>query len=253
MAHLYGSGGKQLASSLLADNLGQIVLARKRNNRFGGARGMAVHEENRISVELFAAQPLRLKYDGCLGQHRRRKLQCEKPERLLGSGDGMEPSKPLLLRIQIGRNAPSVEGEPYRIPVGREQAHDAKGSDPSSGISAEVDNEPVYLPQPRDGTGDFVRHLDSDHPREHRNLQVAQTVFEMPCLNQRWLGKMGLFALGPHHIDRNGSSLIVSADNLQSSFLAHSEDRMLWRRNLPAIHTEKNIPWFDSGIGCGAS
>jgi hypothetical protein len=165
----------------------------------------------------------------------------------------MESPKSLLLRIQIGRNAPSVEGEPYRNPVGREQAHDAKGSDPSSGISAKVDNEAVYLPQPLDGTRDFGCHLDSDHPWEHGNLQVAQSVPELPCLNQRWLDKMELLSFGPRHIDRNGAPLIVSADNFQTSLLAHSEDRMLWRRNLPAVHTEKHIPWFDFGIGCGAS
>src|ERR1039458_10231846 len=235
MAHLYGSGGKKLASSLLADDLGQIVLARKRNNHFGGARGMAVHEENHLSVELFAAQPLRLKYDGCLGQHRRRKLQCEKPERLLGSGDGMEPSKPLLHRIQIGRNAPSVEGEAYRNPAGREQAHDAEGANPSSGIPAKVDNEAVYLPQPLDGTRDFVRHFDPDHPRKHGYLKVAQSLSQIPRLNQRRLDKMELLSLGPRHIDRNCAPLLVSANNLQTSLLAHSEDRMLWRRNLPAI------------------
>ena len=248
MAHFYRSGGKELASGLLADDPGQIVLSRKRDDHFRGTRCMAVHEENHLAVELLAAQPFCLKYDGRLGQHCRRKLQCEQPERLLGSGNGMESPKSLLLRIQIGRNAASVEGEPYRNPVGREQAHDAKGSDPSSGISAKVDNEPVYLPQPRDGTEDFVRHLDTDHPREHGNLQIAQSIFEMPRLNQRWLDKMEFLSFGPRHIDRNGMSLIVSADNLQSSLPAHSEDRMLRRRNLPAIYAEENIPWLDSGI-----
>jgi hypothetical protein len=64
---------------------------------------------------------------------------------------------------------------------------------------------------------------------------------------------MKLLSLGPRHIDRNGAPLIISADNLQSSLLAHSEDRMVWRRNLPAFHAEKNVPRFDSSIGCGAA
>src|ERR1019366_2251635 len=60
---------------------------------------MAVHEENHFSVEPLAAQPLSLKYDGCLGQHCRRKLQCEQPEHVLGSGNGMEAPESLLHRM----------------------------------------------------------------------------------------------------------------------------------------------------------
>jgi hypothetical protein len=138
----------------------------------------------------------------------------------------MESPKSLLLRIQIGRNAPSVEGEPYRNPAGRDQAHDAKGSDPSSSIPAKVDYESVNLPQTLDGARDFVCHLDSDHPWEHGNLQIAQSVFEMPCLNQRWFDKMELLSFWPRHIDRNNTPLVVSADNLKTGLLAHSEDRM---------------------------
>jgi hypothetical protein len=64
---------------------------------------------------------------------------------------------------------------------------------------------------------------------------------------------MELLSFGPRHIDRNGASLIVSANYLQTRLLAHREDRMLWRGNLTAIYAEKNIPWLDSGTGCGAA
>jgi len=59
----------ELASSLFADDPGQIVLSRKCNNHFGGTRSMAVDEENHASVEVLAAQALRLKYYGYLGQN----------------------------------------------------------------------------------------------------------------------------------------------------------------------------------------
>ena len=70
---------------------------------------------------------------------------------------------------------------------------------------------------------------------------------------QRRLNKMELLPLGSCHIDRNSAPLIVLADNLKAGLFGHREDRMLWRRNLPAIHAEKNIPWLDSGIRCGAA
>jgi len=60
----------------------------------------------------------------------------------------MESPKSLFLRIQIGLDTLFIEGEPYGNPVGREQAHDTKGSDPSSGIPAEVDDEAVDLSHP---------------------------------------------------------------------------------------------------------
>ena len=114
----------------------------------------------------------------------------------------MESPKSLLLRIQIGRHALSVEGEPHRNPARREQTHDAQGSDPSSSVPAEVDDETVNFPQFLDCSRDFVCHFDSDHPREHRNLQIAKPVFQMARLNQCRLNKMELLPLGPRYIDR---------------------------------------------------
>ena len=153
----------------------------------------------------------------------------------------MESPKSLFLRIQIGLDTLFIEGEPYGNPVGREQAHDTKGSDPSSGIPAEVDDEAVDLSQPLNGTRDFVGYFDSNHPWEHRDLQVAQSVFEMPCLNQLRLDEMKLLSLGQCHIDWDGAPMIVSADNLQAGLLAHHEDRVLWRGDFAAIHAEKNV------------
>jgi protein ImuB len=48
-------------------------------------------------------------------------------------------------------------------------------------------------------------------------------------------------SLGPCHIDWDGAPLIISANNLQTGLLAHHEDGMLWRGNLPALHAEKNV------------
>ncbi len=109
------------------------------------------------------------------------------------------------------------------------------------------------LPQFLDGTRDFVRHFDSDHPREHRNLQIAKPVFQMARLYQRRLNKMELLPLGPRHIDRNEAYLVVSADNLQTCLLAHGEDWMLRRSDLLAIHAQKNISRLDSCVGCRAA
>ena len=64
---------------------------------------------------------------------------------------------------------------------------------------------------------------------------------------------MQLLPFGPRHIDGNDASLITFADDLQTSLLAHSEDWMLRRGDLPAIHAQKNISRLDSGDGCGAS
>src|ERR1019366_6307671 len=64
---------------------------------------------------------------------------------------------------------------------------------------------------------------------------------------------MELLSLGSRHIDCNEAQLIVFADDLQTSLLAHGEDRMLRRGDLSAIHTKKNIPRLDSGVRCGAT
>jgi len=60
---------------------------------------------------------------------------------------------------------------------------------------------------------------------------------------------MEFLSAGPFHIDRNGSSLIISVDNLNSYLLAHSENEMFWRSHVPAIHSDKNDPWLDSSNG----
>jgi hypothetical protein len=75
----------------------------------------------------------------------------------------------------------------------------------------------------------------------------------MPRHYECGFDEMEFLSLGSCNIDRDGSSLIVSADDLNSRLLAHSEDRMFWWSNIPAIYREKNIPWLDSSIRCGAS
>ena len=41
-----------------------------------------------------------------------------------------------------------------------------------------------------DSARDFVRHHDSDHSREHRNLQMVKPVLQMARLNQCRLDKI---------------------------------------------------------------
>jgi hypothetical protein len=66
--------------STAGSNAGKgVVLSRKRDYHFGGARRVAVYQQNYISMEWSIAQSFGLKHDGFLCHHGGRKLQRECP------------------------------------------------------------------------------------------------------------------------------------------------------------------------------
>jgi hypothetical protein len=69
LADLYGCGGKEPTGSLLANDSGQIVFSRKRNDHFRCTRGMAIYEEAHPSVKCLISQFFRLRDDWPLRQH----------------------------------------------------------------------------------------------------------------------------------------------------------------------------------------
>jgi hypothetical protein len=60
---------------------------------------------------------------------------------------------------------------------------------------------------------------------------------------------MELLPLTPRHIDRNSSSLTISADDLNNRLLAQSKYRMFRRSYFPAAHTQEDIARLNARNG----
>src|ERR1700733_4252284 len=75
----------------------------------------------------------------------------------------------------------------------------------------------------------------------------------MPRLDERGLDEVKLLPFGPRHIDGDGAYPIIFTDDFQTGLFSHSEDRMLRRGNVLAIHVQKDVSGLDSSDRCGAS
>src|SRR6202042_1801539 len=123
----------------------------------------------------------------------------------------------------------------------------------SARVATQVDDQAINSAKFLHGAGDLVRNLNPNHAREHCNLQVAQPVTELPRLDERGLDEVELLPLGPCYFNGNSASLVAIVYKFHICLLAHREDRMFGRSNLPAIDTEKDIPRLNAGDRCCSS
>ena len=80
ISHLYGCRREKPSGGPIANDLSQLVLSRKCNDHFRGARGVPINEQYDMPLKWLVTQSFRFEHHWLLVQHRRSKLQGKRPE-----------------------------------------------------------------------------------------------------------------------------------------------------------------------------
>lgn len=125
-------------------------------------------------------------------------------------------------------------------------------TEPTSCVSSQIDDQAIRRPRCAP-----LQRSDSPPPYrscpEQRNLQVTDTAFKLPCLNESWFEDVQLLSFRLSYLDHHGLSFAIVCNDLELRPVSHGKDRVFrWVDLFPLTGSRMghgvvriSVPWLD--------